>query len=263
MVPLLVGVNLYQMVLEAAPVQVGAGSVDWVVAPELSCVSVNEPLVSVMLIALAKLSFAGAGAITTNVGNVTVGVVMVVPPPGGGVCTPTEFVLPKPAMKLGGIVAVSCVALTNVVAMGVPPTSGFINTVEVDEKPVPFTVMVVAIAFTDALAGLTGELIVGGAPRTVNVSPLLLVVATLTVTCGAPAPPTREAGIVAVNCESLTELVVTGEAFHSIVPPVNPLPLTVSVNWAEPASAETGEIEERWGPTKVKLFSTMSHAPRP
>jgi len=262
-VPLLVGVNLYQMLFETPGTHVGVGSVVWVVAPELSFVSVKEPLVSVTFIAFAKLSFAGAGAITTNVGNVIVDVVTVVPPPGGGFWTPTEFVLPKPAIKLAGIVAVSCVELTNVVAMGVPPRSGFINTLEVDEKPVPFTVIVVAFEFTAALAGLTGELIVGGPPRTVNVSPLLVVVATLTVTWGAPDPLTSEAGIVAVNWESLTGIVVTAEPFHCTVPPVNPFPLTVNVNWAEPASAETGEIEERWGPTNVKLFSTMSHAPRP
>ena len=48
----------------------------------------------------SKTSFAGAGAITVNIGRVTVAVVTVVPPPGGGFRTPTEFVLPKFAMKL-------------------------------------------------------------------------------------------------------------------------------------------------------------------
>src|SRR2546429_8867410 len=90
-VPLLVGVNLYQMVFGDPTTHVGIGSVAWVVAPELSFVSVKEPLANVMLIAFAKLSFVGAGAITTNVGNVTVDVVTVVPPPGGGVCTPRGF----------------------------------------------------------------------------------------------------------------------------------------------------------------------------
>lgn len=60
----------------------GIGSVLCVVAPELSFVSVK--LVPVMLIALAKLSFAGAGATTVNTGRITVEVVTVVPPPGGG-----------------------------------------------------------------------------------------------------------------------------------------------------------------------------------
>ena len=74
-------------------------------------------------------------------------------------------------------------ALTNVVAIGVPPTSGFISTLEFDENPVPFTVSVTALAsFTGAEAGLTGELMVGAPPRTVKESALLVVVATLTVT---------------------------------------------------------------------------------
>jgi len=72
--------------------QAGVGSVVSVIAPELSFVSVK--LVVVILIAFTKLSFAGAGATTTNVGKVTVRVVNVVPPPGGGFWTPTEFVLP-------------------------------------------------------------------------------------------------------------------------------------------------------------------------
>src|SRR5438094_490649 len=63
-VPLLVGVNLYQMVFGDPTTHVGIGSVVWVVAPELSFVSVKEPLANVMLIAFAKLSFVGAGATT-------------------------------------------------------------------------------------------------------------------------------------------------------------------------------------------------------
>src|SRR5215469_4758991 len=135
-----------------------------------------------MVIAFAKLSFAGAGATTTNVGKATVVVVTVVPPPGGWFWTPTEFVLPNCAMKEAGTVAVSCVALTNVVGIAVPPTSGFISTLELELKPVPFTVIVVALALTCALAGLTGELIVGGPPRTVNGSALLVAATTLAVT---------------------------------------------------------------------------------
>lgn len=187
-VPLPVGTTLYQMVFDV-PVTKGirgscehdgAGSFVWVVAPELSFVSVK--VVEVMFAALAKLSLEGAGATTANVGSVTVVVVTVVPPPGGGFSTPTEFVLPKLAMKLAGTVAVSCVALTKVVVRGVPPTSGFINTLELDEKLVPFTVMVVAAELTGALVGATGEVMVGGPPRTVNESVLLVAVATLAVT---------------------------------------------------------------------------------
>src|SRR5207244_11881521 len=102
-VPLLVGVNLYQMVFGDPTTHVGIGSVVWVVAPELSFVSVKEPLANVMLIAFAKLSFVGAGAITTNVGNVTVDVVTAVPTPGGGCCTTRDFVLTRQARKTRGI----------------------------------------------------------------------------------------------------------------------------------------------------------------
>src|SRR5947208_15790920 len=118
-------------------------------------------------------------------------------------------------MKLAGIGVVSCVVLPDVVAIGVPARSGFINTSEVEEKPVPFTVIVVAFEFTGALAGLTGELIVGGPPRTVNVSPLLVVVATLTVTCGVPDPLTTDAGKVAVRWESVPRAVETTQPSQS------------------------------------------------
>src|SRR6266446_3665793 len=91
-VPVPVGRTLYQMVL-ARPEPAsstcehgGGGSFVSVVAPELSLVSVK--LVIVILIAFAKLSFAGAGATTVKVGKVTVGVVNVSPPPGGGFRTP-------------------------------------------------------------------------------------------------------------------------------------------------------------------------------
>src|SRR5437899_4459805 len=116
MVPLDGAVNLYQMVLNlhgAGLPEIGAmhgraGSPFSTVAAELSRPgSLNEFVV--MGMALAKLSLAGRGAMTVNVGKVTGGIasgfVNVVPPPGGGVCTPTEFVLPKLAMKLAGIVA--------------------------------------------------------------------------------------------------------------------------------------------------------------
>lgn len=186
-IPVLAGATLYQIVFTvpvggnpASCEQGGTGSLVCAVAPELSFVSVK--LVEVILTALAKLSLAGAGALTTNVGKVTVCVVTVVPPPGGGFCTPTELVLPKPAMKVAGTVAVSCVALTKVVATGVPPTSGFMSTFEVAPKPVPFTVIVVAAELTGALVGATGELMVGGPPRTVNESALLVAAATLAVT---------------------------------------------------------------------------------
>src|SRR6266852_5924061 len=71
-VPVPVGTTLYHIVFDCPdPVgtqpetEAGTGSFVCVVAPELSLVSANP--VDVMLIALAKLSFAGAGATTLNV----------------------------------------------------------------------------------------------------------------------------------------------------------------------------------------------------
>src|SRR5260370_12067684 len=134
-VPLPVGRTLYQIVLTVpvtgAPAiceHAGIGSFVCEVAPELSFVSLNE--VKVIFNALAKLSFVGAGASTLKVGRVTAAVVTVLPPPGGGFCTPTEFVLPKPAVKVEGIVAESCVESVKVVAMAVPPMSGLRITLE-------------------------------------------------------------------------------------------------------------------------------------
>src|ERR1700745_2237593 len=98
--------------------QSGLGSAGSVVAAELSLVSVKEfEALKVMAMVLAKLSLAGGGATTVNVGSATADAVRVVPPPGGGVCTPTELVLPKLAMKLAGMVAERCWESVNVVGM--------------------------------------------------------------------------------------------------------------------------------------------------
>jgi hypothetical protein len=269
-VPLALGTTLYQIVFDnpdplgtQPEIEAGAGSLDWGVAPELSFVSEN--VVDVILTAFAKLSLVGAGATTINVGNVTVCVVRVVPPPGGGFWTPTEFVLPKLAMKPAGIVAVSCVALTKVVGIAVPPLSGFIRTLAFEANPVPITVINVAAEFTGLLVGLT-EAIVGAVPSTVKVSALLVPAPVVTVICGVPPPPVKEVAIVAVNCVSEPPPCVTPvvRPFHLTVPPVSPFPLTVNTNGASmPAGTETGPSEEMCGPGNVKLFSTMSHAPRP
>src|SRR5882672_3126876 len=271
-VPVPVGTTLYQIVFGCpdplgtqAKAEAGGGSFVCVVAPELSFVSAN--VVDVMLIALAKLSLIGAGAVTTNVGNAT-GLFpeFAVPPPGGRFDTPTEFVLPKLAMKLAGTVAVSCVELTKVVGMGVPPTSGSMRTVAFDAKPVPVTIICVAGEFT-GLLGRFVDVIVGGVvePITVNVSGLLVPVPVFTVTCGKPTPAVSEASIVAIKEVSLPPPCVTPvmAPFHCTDPPARPFPLTVNETEPLPAFAVTGEIEEMCGPGNVKLFSTMSHPPRP
>ena len=165
----------------------GGGSDVSVVAPELSFVSVNE--LPVMATALAKLSLAGGGATTVNVGNVTVAVVSVVPPPGGAVYTPTEFVLPKLARKLAGMIAERCWESVKVVGMRTLPfacplpgmKSGLSMTCELVEKFVPVTVIEVLGEFTGTLAWITLE-IVGGPERMLNVSGLLFAAPTETDT---------------------------------------------------------------------------------
>jgi len=184
--PFPVGATLYQIVFErpvtngirGSCAQAGVGSFASGVAPELSLVSEKD--VDAMFMAFAKLSFAGAGAITVKVGRVTVPVVKVVPPPGGGFWTPTEFVLPKVAINAAGTVAVSCVALTNVVAMALPLLSGFRITLEVEPKFVPVIVITLSADFTSALVGET-DVIVGAVPSTEKVSGLLITGPTVTV----------------------------------------------------------------------------------
>lgn len=97
--------------------------------------------------------------------------------------------LPKPARKLAGMIAVRCWESVNVVGMRSLPfawplpgtKSGLSMTWELVEKFVPVTVIVVLGEFTGALTGLTVE-IVGGPERTLNVSGLLLAVPTDTET---------------------------------------------------------------------------------
>src|SRR6266850_49093 len=270
-VPVPVGTTLYQIVFDRpdplgtqAKAEAGVGSFVSVVAPELSFVSANP--VDVMLIALEKLLFTGGGATTVKVGKVTgLEKVVVVPPPGGGFWTPTEFVLPKFAMKLTGTVAVSCVGLTKLVVKAVPPKSGFMSTFEFEPKFVPVTVMVVVVTEpTGALAGVE-FVIVGAPPSTEKMSALLVAAPTLTVISGVPPPLIKEGAIVAVNCVSLPPPCVTPVVapFHCTAPPISPLPFTVNKKAAPPDCAKTGEIEAMCGPENGKLFRTSDQAPRP
>lgn len=235
--PVPVGATLYQIVFER-PVtngictfcaHAGVGSFASVVAPELSLVSENA--MDVMFTALAKLSLIGAGAITLNVGKVTVSVVRVIPPPGGRFKTPTEFVLPKLAMKLAGTVADRCVESVRVVGIAVPPVSGFMITVEVDPKFVPTTVIGVFAEFTRALVGDTLE-IVGAWPLTVNGNEFVVFgfsVVSCTLTRATPPLERSAAVIVAVSCVALPKAVVRGLPFHiTFELLVNPVPVTAS-----------------------------------
>jgi hypothetical protein len=85
-----------------------------------------------------------------------------VPPPGAGFVTAT-FTVPAVAISAAAIAAVTCVALTNVVALAAPLNF----TAEPDTKPVPFTVRVKAALPAVALGG-TIEISVGTGLLTVN-----------------------------------------------------------------------------------------------
>ena len=82
---------------------------------------------------------------------------------------------------------------------------------------------------------------------------------------GVPAKDKRGAAIDAVSFVSETCIVVTfaADPFHWTLPPVKPLPFTVSVNCAPPALAEIGVRDEMCGPLNVKLLRLMSQTPRP
>jgi hypothetical protein len=97
-----------------------------------------------------SVAMVGAGLLTANVE------LPEVPPPGAGLVTVTGK-LPTVAMSAGVIAAVSCVALTNAVALAAPLKF----TTELETKPVPFTVNVKAAPPTVALVGesvvITGD----------------------------------------------------------------------------------------------------------
>jgi hypothetical protein len=82
------------------------------------------------------------------------------------------------------------------VRKAVPPTSGFMTTMEFEQKFVPVTVMGVFGEFTGALGGDEPE-IVGAGPSTVNGKELLVLAPSVTVICAtvpqARSPVAKEA----------------------------------------------------------------------
>ena len=133
------------------------------------------------------------------------------PPPGVGLKTVTCAV-PALVKSVAGICAVSCVALTKVVARLLP----FQRTTEPLMKPVPLTVKVMPELPAFAVFGL--RLAIAGAGL------LMLKVCTAvtpppgvgakTVTCAVPALARSLAGICAVNCVALTKVVVRSLPFQ-------------------------------------------------
>jgi hypothetical protein len=163
-----------------------------------------------------------------------------VPPPGAGLVTVT-FTFPEVAISAAVIAAVTCVALTNVVVTAVPLKV----TVEVETKPVPFTVKVKAAPPTWALAG-ESVVIVGTGFVTVKfvaeeVPPPGA--GFVTVTLNVPADAIAGAVIVAVNCVALTNVVVAAVPLKfTTEEETKPVPFTVSVKAALPSKAVVGEM---------------------
>lgn len=150
------------------------------------------------------------------------------------------------ARSLAGIVAVTCVALTKVVARFEP----FHCTMEFETKFVPVAVNVNA---APAAVALEGEMLVsvGAGLLTVNVTaedtpPPGAGLNTVTLTV---APAARSlAGIAAVSCMALTNVVVRLAPFQRTTElEIKEAPLTVSVVAASPALALEGEMEVMLG----------------
>jgi hypothetical protein len=166
-----------------------------------------------------------------------------VPPPGAGFVTVTALA-PPVAMSVASIAAVSCVALTNVVVLAVPPKF----TTEAFTKLVPFTVRANAAPPTCALVGAIVVSVGSGfGGLTVKFTTCVDVpppgAGFVTVTSFAPAVAISAARIEAVSCVELTNAVVLA------VPPkvttevfTKPVPFTVKVNATPPTTPLVGLI---------------------
>lgn len=160
-----------------------------------------------------------------------------------GVCTLTDA-LPEFAMKLLGTVAVSCVALANVVASEAP----FHDTVSPETKLVPLTDKVNAAPPASVFDG-DKEFKVGAGgltvkPRGLDTAPAAVCALTDTL----PGLTIQLAGTIAASCAELLNVVTSDVPFHNTVSPETKLaPLTVSVNCAPPARALDGDNMLREG----------------
>jgi hypothetical protein len=174
----------------------------------------------------------GAEAVTVSVSAVDV------PPPGAGVETVIDSV-PAAAMSDAGIAAVNWVEFTKVVVRLAPLTC----TTDVETKLLPVTVSV--NPGPPALA-VDGEILVneGEGLLTVNESVPVDELSGLTTPMDSvPADAMSLAGIAAVSCVALTNVVVRFEPFTWTVAPFTKFePLAVSVKPGPPAVAVLGEM---------------------
>lgn len=164
---------------------------------------------------------------------------VVVPPPGAGLVTVT-FAGPTDEMSVAGIVAVNCVALTNVVGLADPlkftidAATKFVP-VTVSVKPDPPAVAPFGLSNVTVGTGLftvNGELPDAPPPGTGFV----------THTLNVPAAAMSAAAIDAVTCVAFTNVVVFAAPLKfTTAPETKFVPFTVSVNAAPPAVALDGD----------------------
>ncbi len=189
----------------------------------------TSPLVGLIVVSV------GTGFGTLEIVKTTF---VVVPPPGAGFVTVT-FPDPTVVMSVDGMVAVSCVALTNVVVRA----EALKFTTEVGTKLVPFTVSVKPAPPAVAPFGLS-EVIVGTGLFTVkeafpDVPPPGA--GLVTVTLNVPAVAMSPVVIAAVTCVALTKVVVRAAPLKFTTEvEIKLVPLTVSVNAAPPLVALDG-----------------------
>jgi hypothetical protein len=152
-----------------------------------------------------------------------------VPPPGVGVNTVTGTV-PTAAISVAEITALSCVALTTVVARLIP----FHCTTEHGTKPLPVTLRENAPVPAVALAGASDVATGAGSAEPDAVTEKLTAFEVAdpldTVIAGVPWRRVSETEIKAVSCVALTNVVGRGEPFQLTIEPITKfVPFTVSV----------------------------------
>jgi hypothetical protein len=164
-----------------------------------------------------------------------------VPPPGVGFVTVIAGARAL-VTSVAKIAAVNCVALTNVVVLGLPAKF----TTDVFKKFVPVTVKVRAPLPAVTPVG-ESEVMVGAG----FVPPVMLKFVELevpppgtgfvTVICAVPIVITSGAKIAAVNCVALTNVVALGAPLKFTTEVFTKFePFTVNVNALEPATTEDG-----------------------
>jgi hypothetical protein len=185
-------------------------------------------------------------------------------PPGDGFVT-VMLIGPTAAMLAAGTVAVSCQALTSVVASAIVCVGVIQLTVAPVTKLLPLSVSVKVGLPAVVLPG-TSDVIAGTgvALPIVNVTGGEFSVPVKTVICAVPAVVKSPVGIAAVSCESLTKLVGTAVPSHSTFEPETKFdPCTIRLKPALPAGAELGDKDDIVGAGSAPLTVNVAAADVP